>query len=99
MIRTGSIDSCLGLDIAKAKLDACLLSGSRTHHAQFDNSKPGPASLRAWCKRHGIGETHSEATRREAPLVGEERLGSGRPAEVGSGMAPGSRYRAFAHRS
>jgi len=52
MILTDPIHTCLGLDIAKAKFDACLLAGTRALHAQFENSKPGIAALRAWCKKH-----------------------------------------------
>jgi hypothetical protein len=43
---------CLGLDVAKAKLDAALRLGERTVHAQFDNSKSGLVALLAWCKKH-----------------------------------------------
>ena len=52
-ILTDPIPACLGLDIAKAKFDACLLLGPRAHHAQFDNSKSGIQSLRAWCAKLG----------------------------------------------
>jgi transposase len=50
---TEPIRTCLGLDIAKAKLDACLLHAGRTQHAQFENSTTGLAALRAWCQKHG----------------------------------------------
>ena len=52
-ILTDPIPACLGLDIAKAKFDACLLIGSHARHAQFDNSKSGIQSLRAWCAKLG----------------------------------------------
>jgi transposase len=52
MILTDPIHVCLGLDISKAKLDACLLSGPRALHAQFENNKSGIAALRAWCSKH-----------------------------------------------
>ena len=45
--------TCLGLDIAKAKFDACLLHDSRAHHAEFENSPAGIAALRVWCKKLG----------------------------------------------
>ena len=45
MILTEPIRTCLGLDIAKAKLDACLLRAGREHHAQFDNSQPDRKSV------------------------------------------------------
>jgi len=63
--------TCLGLDIAKAKLDACLLQGRRAHHAQFDNSPAGLAALRTWCKKHGAPAplTVLEATGRYGELA------------------------------
>ena len=42
---------CLGLDVAKAKLDACLLLGEQQHHATFDNSRPGISKLLAWVRK------------------------------------------------
>jgi transposase len=48
-----SFQTCLGLDIAKAKLDACLFFESRFHHAQFENSKAGIKRLRAWHQKLG----------------------------------------------
>jgi transposase len=56
---------CLGLDISKAKLDACLLRlGHRPHHRQFDNSRAGLQALQAWCRRlgHAAPLTVLEAT-------------------------------------
>jgi transposase len=44
---------CLGLDIAKHKLDACLRVGTRSQHQQFDNTPAGLKALRAWCQRLG----------------------------------------------
>jgi transposase len=74
MILSQPLDCCLGLDIAKAKLDACLLLGPRAHHAQFDNSKPGIAALRAWCKKLGAPAplTVLEATGRYGELAAAE---------------------------
>ena len=71
MILSQPLDCCLGLDIAKAKLDACLLCGPRAHHAQFDNSKAGLAALRAWCKKLGAPAPHTvlEATGRYGELA------------------------------
>ena len=65
------IHTCLGLDISKAKLDACLLQGARTHHAQFENSSLGLASLRRWCQKHGAASplTVLEATVRYSELA------------------------------
>ena len=42
---------CLGLDVAKAKLDACLLLDGHKHHATFDNSQPGMRKLLAWVRK------------------------------------------------
>ena len=71
MILTEPARACLGLDMAKAKFDACQLLGPRAHHAQFDNSKPGIASLRAWCKKHGAPAPHTvlQATGRYGELA------------------------------
>ena len=71
MIQTQPVAACLGLDVAKHKLDACLLLGSHTRHAQFDNSASGLAALRAWCQRHGAATpaTVLEATGRYGELA------------------------------
>jgi transposase len=53
MLLSTPIHTCLGLDISKARLDACLRIGAQAFHAQFDNSKRGLAALRAWCQKHG----------------------------------------------
>ena len=62
---------CLGLDAAKAKIDACLLLGTRVHHHQFDNTKAGLAALRAWCQKLGAPTplTVLEATGRYSDLA------------------------------
>jgi transposase len=79
MILNEPISTCLGLDIAKAKFDACLLLGARAHHAQFDNSKPGIASLRAWCKKLGAPTPHTvlEATGYYGDLAAAELHAAG----------------------
>jgi transposase len=84
MILNEPIHTCLGLDIAKAKLDACLLIGARVLHAEFDNSKPGIASLRAWCKKHGAPEplTVLEATGRYSELAAAELHAAGHRVHV-----------------
>jgi transposase len=53
MLLDAPIHTCLGLDVSKASLDACLLIGPQSFHAQFENSMRGIAALRAWCKKHG----------------------------------------------
>jgi transposase len=79
MILSQPLDCCLGLDIAKAKLDACLLSGAQAHHAQFDNSQPGLQRLRAWCQKHGAAAplTVLEATGRYSELAATELHSAG----------------------
>ena len=71
MILSKALNACLGLDIAKAKLDACLQVGTRAHHAEFDNSPPGLTALRAWCQKHGAPApaTVLEATGRYSELA------------------------------
>jgi transposase len=44
---------CLGLDIAKLKLDACLLQAAQSNSRQFDNTPSGLSALRAWCLHLG----------------------------------------------
>jgi transposase len=53
MVLDAPIDTCLGLDVSKATLEACLRIRSQAFHAQFENSKRGITVLRAWCKKHG----------------------------------------------
>lgn len=79
MILHTCVQPCLGLDIAKAKFDACLLLGSRTLHAQFDNSKAGLQALRQWCQRHTaqLPLTVLEATGRYSDLAATEMHAAG----------------------
>lgn len=79
MILHSPVTTCLGLDIAKTKLDACLLHGSRAHHAQFDNSQPGLAALRTWCQDHGASAplTVLEATGRYSDLAAAQLHAAG----------------------
>jgi transposase len=54
----------LGIDIAKAKFDVCLLQNERFHHRQFANNPPGFVLLDAWLASMGAGTLHAclEAT-------------------------------------
>jgi transposase len=83
-ILTEPIRTCLGLDIAKAKLDACLLHAGRTRHAQFENSARGLAALRAWCKKHGVltPRTVLEATGRYSELATTTLHTAGHPVHL-----------------
>ncbi len=71
LLPTTPITTCLGLDIAKAKLDAALLHDGRIHHASFENSADGLTALRAWCQKHGVAQplTVLEATGRYSELA------------------------------
>lgn len=50
---TAAPQVCLGLDIAKRKLDACLRLGPHTHHREFENTAAGLKALRTWCRHLG----------------------------------------------
>ena len=101
MILNEPIHICLGLDIAKAKFDACLLMSSRAHHAQFDNSKPGIARLRAWCKKHGALAplTVLEATGRYGELAATELHAAGCPVHVANPRRIKDHARSLGHRN
>ena len=101
MILTEPVRTCLGLDIAKAKFDACLLLGPRAHHAQFDNSTRGLASLRAWCKRHGSPAPHTvlEATGRYGELAATELHAAGHPVHVANPRRIKDHARSLGHRN
>jgi transposase len=45
----------LGLDIAKAKIDACLMNGEQVTYTQIANTPDGFAALRAWLGTQGVG--------------------------------------------
>jgi transposase len=44
----------LGLDIAKAKIDACLMAGDQVTYTQVANTPDGFAALRAWLATQGV---------------------------------------------
>lgn len=48
-----ALEPVLGLDVAKAKLDACLLVGAKPQHACFENTDAGLRALRAWLQKLG----------------------------------------------
>ena len=72
-------DPCLGLDISKLTIDACLLIQARVLHAQFENSKSGLRRLRAWCQKSGapLARVVLEATGRYSDLAATELHGAG----------------------
>ena len=84
LLPTTPITTCLGLDIAKAKLDACLLHDRRVHHATFDNSASGLSALRTWCQKHGAPapRTVLEATGRYSELAAFTLHGAGHHVHV-----------------
>jgi len=53
-----SLLPALGLDIAKAKLDAALLVGGQVHHRVFANTPAGHAELLAWLGQKGQAQVH-----------------------------------------
>jgi transposase len=56
---------CLGLDVAKAKFNACLIKlDGRLKHKVFPNSEAGFVQLSAWLSKQGVGHVHAclEAT-------------------------------------
>jgi transposase len=63
--------TCLGLDISKATLDACLLASGRTTTAQFANTATGLQQLHLWCQKRGAATplTVLEATGRYSELA------------------------------
>jgi transposase len=79
MILSTPIAACLGLDVSKAKLDACLRLGPRAFQAQFDNSKRGIADLRAWLQNLGAPAPVCvlEATGRYSELAAVELHAAG----------------------
>jgi transposase len=53
---TAPVAACVGIDVSKATLDACLLfPGGRAKAAAFANDAAGHAALRAWADRHAAG--------------------------------------------
>src|SRR5258705_7618499 len=50
-----------GVDVSKAKLDACIEPGGI--FASFDNDAAGVAELAAFCRQHQAGLAGMEATR------------------------------------
>jgi hypothetical protein len=58
--------SYLGIDIAKAKIDVCLLLPSGQQRGSFANHEQGFAQLSRWLERHGVSDLHAcqEATGR-----------------------------------
>jgi transposase len=57
-------EAILGIDIAKAKFDVCLLKDERFQHRQFPNDPPGFAQLDHWLATQGVDTLHAclEAT-------------------------------------
>jgi transposase len=48
----------LGIDIAKAKLDVCLLTPKKERHKVFANTPEGFEKLAAWCPQQGAQSLH-----------------------------------------
>jgi transposase len=56
----------LGVDVAKAKFDVCLLWDERAVHRVFPNNANGFAALKGWLRKRGTAQVHAcmEATGR-----------------------------------
>jgi transposase len=78
--------TCLGLDISKAKLDACLLAGGLVHEAEFANTATGLRQLRSWCHKQGASTpfTVLEATGRYGDLAATTLHTAGHPVHLGN---------------
>lgn len=48
----------LGIDVAKAKFDVCLLQGERTTFGTFTNNRSGFAKLLRWLHHHQVTQVH-----------------------------------------
>jgi transposase len=57
-------DSYLGIDLAKATFDVCLLRAGQTWSGHFDNTPAGFKKLTNWLKKHHAAQVHTcqEAT-------------------------------------
>jgi transposase len=60
------MSAILGIDIAKAKFDVCLLQGECQTFGTFSNNRRGFAKLQRWLSHHQVSELHAclEATGR-----------------------------------
>lgn len=65
--------SCLGIDIAKATFQACLLRSGKPQQGSFDNTPAGFQKLTRWLKKHQAGQVHAclEATGRYGDELAE----------------------------
>lgn len=63
----------LGIDIAKATFQACLLRTGKPLHGTFDNTPAGFKKLASWLKKHKAGPVHAclEATGRYGEALAE----------------------------
>jgi len=52
------IPTCLGIDVAKAKLDCALLNGGKYRHKTVANTPEGYAVLVQWLAKQGVDQTH-----------------------------------------
>jgi transposase len=78
--------TCLGLDISKLKLDACLLAAGQAHAAEFANTTTGLKQLRTWCRQHGAQTPLAvlEATGRYGDLAATTLHAAGHPVHLGN---------------
>lgn len=74
----------LGIDIAKAKFQVCLVMGERRRRKAFANTAAGCADLLAWLGRQGAGQVHAclEATGTYGELVATTLFDAGHHVSV-----------------
>jgi transposase len=78
------MQSVLGIDVSKDKLDVVLVSESRSIHKVFSNNATGHQHLQNWLIAQGVGQVHAclEATGQYGEPVAEYLYGSGQQVSV-----------------
>ena len=76
--------SFLGIDIAKATFEACVLTGKKSAHGSFSNDRAGFAKLDRWLKKRKVEQLHAclEATGRYSEGVAEHLQAAGHTVSV-----------------
>jgi len=78
------MQSVLGIDVSKDKLDVVLVSDRRSIHKVFSNNAPGHQHLQNWLIAQRVGQVHAclEATGQYGEVVAEHLYGSGQLVSV-----------------
>lgn len=81
---TSAATTCLGIDIAKASFQACLLRHTATAAGRFDNSPAGFKKLAHWLKKRKVTQVHAclEATGRYGEALAEHLHAAGHTVSV-----------------